>query len=138
MADKDIWLNLPVKNMPKTKSFFKALGFQFNENFPGANHWACMLAGKNKTVVMFIPEEDFKTFTQIPVANTSNGSEILISVELENKNEVDLAASLVENNGGTIYAKPASMDGWMYGFAFADPDGHRWNLIYMDWSKAKR
>ena len=133
-----MWLNLPVKDMVQTKNFFRALGFPFNEDFPGAENWACMLVGKAKTVVMFIPEKDFMGFTQTAIANTGLGSEILISLDAESAEEIDEKASLVEANGGKIFGKPNHIDGWMYGFGFEDPNGHRWNMVYMDWKNAKK
>ena len=62
-------------------------------------------------------------------------SEILISIDAENKGEVDALAKKVEEAGGTVFAPPAESQGWMYGCAFADLDGHRWNSLFMDFSK---
>jgi predicted lactoylglutathione lyase len=59
----------------------------------------------------------------------------LFSFDAESREEVDEMAKKVKAAGGTLYAEPAENQGWMYGFAFVDPDGHRWNMLYMDMSK---
>jgi predicted lactoylglutathione lyase len=69
------------------------------------------------------------------VVDTGKGSEVLFSFDAESREEVDALAKKVEHAGGDIYGQPSETQGWMYGFAFADPDGHRWNMLYMDMSK---
>ena len=59
----------------------------------------------------------------------------MISFDAESPEEVDETARKVFDSGGKIFSEPAEIQGWMYGFAFADLDGHRWNQIYMDYSK---
>jgi len=59
----------------------------------------------------------------------------LISIDAESREEVDEWAKKVTAAGGNVFAQPAENQGWMYGCAFADLDGHRWNVLYMDMSK---
>jgi len=59
----------------------------------------------------------------------------LFSIGAENREEVDEMAEKVVKAGGTIYAEAEDNDSWMYGCGFADLDGHRWNVLYMDMSK---
>jgi len=131
---KQIWLNLPVKNVAKAKDFFWKIGFSFNEQHDTPSS-TCMVIGEGNFVVMLFEELLFKSFTQNELTDTHSGSEILISIDAENKEEVDALAEKVKDAGGTVFSPPAESQGWMYGFGFADLDGHRWNVLYMDFSK---
>ena len=131
---KQIWLNLPVKNVAKAKDFFWKIGFSFNEQHDTPSS-TCMIIGEGNFVVMLFEELLFKSFTQNELTDTQSGSEILISIDAESKEEVDALAEKVTEAGGTVFSPPAESQGWMYGFGFADLDGHRWNVLYMDFSK---
>lgn len=131
---KQIWLNLPVKNVAKAKDFFWKIGFSFNEQHDTPSS-TCMVIGEGNFVVMLFEELLFKSFSQNELTDTQSSSEILISIDAESKEEVDALAEKVKEAGGTIFSPPAESQGWMYGFGFADLDGHRWNVLYMDFSK---
>jgi uncharacterized protein len=129
-----IWLNLPVKNIEKSKQFFSKIGFSFNEEYSNENS-ACMLVGDQNFVVMLFEESLFGNFVQNTIADTQTHSEMLISIDAESRNEVEELAQEVEKAGGVLFAKPAENQGWMYGCGFSDLDGHRWNVLFMDYSK---
>jgi len=131
---KQIWLNLPVKNVEKSKAFFTGIGFSFNEAHD-TESMACMLVGDNNFVVMLFEEAQLEGFMQNKITDTTLSSEILISIDAQSKEEVDEIAIKVQKAGGNLFAKPAENQGWMYGCGFADLDGHRWNVLYMDMSK---
>jgi predicted lactoylglutathione lyase len=131
---KQIWLNLPVKNVEKSKAFFAEIGFVFNEQHSNATS-ACMLVGEANFVVMLFEETLFEGFVQNKLTDTKASSEMLISIDAQSKEEVDEFAIKVQEAGGNLFAKPAENQGWMYGCGFADLDGHRWNVLYMDLSK---
>jgi predicted lactoylglutathione lyase len=131
---KQIWLNLPVKNVEKSKTFFAEIGFVFNEQNSTATS-ACMLVGEVNFVVMLFEETLFEGFVQNKLTDTNASSEMLLSIDAQSKEEVDEFAIKVQKAGGNLFAKPAENQGWMYGCGFADLDGHRWNVLYMDLSK---
>ena len=131
---KQIWLNLPVKDVAKSKVFFKAIGFEFNEERDTPS-MTCMVVGEGKFAVMLFEESMFEAFSQINITDTKTSSEILISFDAESREEVDELAKKVTAAGGNLFAPPAEIQGWMYGAAFADIDGHRWNVLFMDMSK---
>lgn len=131
---KQIWLNLPVKDVKKSKTFFSKIGFSFNEQHD-TEFSTCMLVGDNNFVIMLFQETMFQDFTNNKITDTQQSSEMLISIDAENQEEVDAIAYKVLEAGGTIFSKPALNQGWMYGCGFADLDGHRWNVLYMDFSK---
>jgi uncharacterized protein len=133
---QNIWLNLPVKNIEKSKEFFRQIGFKSNPRHEKEENVGSFLIGPSNFVLMLFPEETFKTFTRHEVADPANGNEILLSIDAQSKLEVDEMADKVRKAGGVIFAEPAESQGWMYGFGFLDLDGHRWNMLYMDMSKA--
>lgn len=98
----------------------------------------CFEVGTNKTNVLFFPQETFKSFTRNEIADGKSGTPTLISFDAENREEIDETARKVFDAGGTIIAEPAEIQGWMYGFAFADLDGQRWNQIYMDFNRKSK
>ena len=131
---KQIWLNLPVKDIVKSKVFFSQLGFSFNEKHETKTS-ACLMIGDSNFVIMLFSESVFAGFVQNKITDTKNGSETLISIDAQSRAEVDEMANKVAEAGGIVFAKPAENQGWMYGCGFEDLDGHRWNVLYMDWSK---
>jgi predicted lactoylglutathione lyase len=131
---KQIWLNLPVKNVEKSKTFFTEIGFSFNEAHD-TESMACMLVGESNFAVMLFEETQLESCIQNKITDTSLSSEMLISIDAQSKEEVDEFAIKVQEAGGNLFAKPAENQGWMYGCGFADLDGHRWNVLYMDRSK---
>lgn len=130
---KQLWLNLPVKNIEASKEFFSGLGFSFNTEHGNSSVSASLVIGKN--VIMLFEETSFKNFTKSEIADTAQANEILISIDAESREEVDELADKAVAAGGKLFGKPGEKDGWMYGCGFIDPDGHRWNVLYMDMSK---
>ena len=131
---KQIWLNLPVKDAMKSKEFFSAIGFTFLEERTTPDS-ACMLVGESNFVVMLFGETMFQNFIKHEITDTYQSSEFLISIDAESREEVDALQEKVITAGGTIFAEASENQGWMYGLGFADLDGHRWNVLHMDFSK---
>ncbi|TSJ40128.1 VOC family protein [Fluviicola chungangensis] len=133
---KEIWLNLPAKDVDASLAFFTAIGFTPKNEQSAAGERGCFQAGK--TVVMLFPNNTLKHFNGgLEVNDTSKTAQMMISFDAESKEEIDELAEKVKKAGGHVFAEPAEIQGWMYGFAFADLDGHRWNGLYMDFSKMK-
>lgn len=135
VTTKQIWLNLPVKDLQRSKAFFKAIGFKPNPMHENADHLASFLIGENDFVMMLFPGKTFKGFTRNELADTQKGTEVLINIDAQSREEVDELCRTVQNAGGKIYAEPGESQGWMYAFGFEDPDGHRWSVLYMDMDK---
>lgn len=131
---KQFWINLPVKDINKSIEFFTKLGFSITAQSGNSNH-AKLVIGDNNVPVMLFPESTFKRFTRNEITNTKEVTEVLFSIDAKSREEVDEIAKRVESAGGTIFGKPTENQGWMYGCGFADLDGHRWNVLYMDMSK---
>ncbi|MBP1989363.1 VOC family protein [Paenibacillus eucommiae] len=131
---KELWLNLPVKDLEKSKEFFTKLGFSFHPRHMNSNEMAGLIIGDKNVMVMLFPEAAFKGFTGNEIADTNQGTEVLLSIDAESREEVDEMIQRAVDAGGTAYSKPQGQ-GWMYGAGFTDLDGHRWNVLYMDMSQ---
>ncbi|KAF2341658.1 VOC family protein [Flavobacterium tistrianum] len=131
---KQIWLNLPVKDVAKAKDFFWKIGFSFNEQHDTPSS-TCMVVGEGHFVIMLFEEMLFSSFSKNSITDTNLSSEVLISIDAESREEVDELAEKVKEAGGNVFAPPAESQGWMYGCGFTDLDGHRWNVLFMDFSK---
>lgn len=132
---KDLWINLPVKNVSLAKEFFTQIGFSLNAKYSKTDQSACVTAGDKNVVVMLFEENTFKGATRNVLPNSKETTEVLISLSAESHDEIDEMANKVFNAGGRIFSEPQEIQGWMYGFGFADLDDHRWNVLYMDMSK---
>ena len=130
MANKQIFVNLPVKNLEKSKAFFSALGYTFNEQFTDANA-ACMVIQEGSIHAMLLVEDFFKTFTDKSLTDTSKSTEVLLCLSCESRAEVDELVAKAVAAGGTVPRAPQDY-GFMYGHGFQDIDGHLWELSYMD------
>lgn len=131
----NLWINLASKNLVNAKKFYQNIGFEINKQHE-APHMVSMFVGKDRLVINLFDENLMVNFMgNQPVTNKQNSNEVLFSIGAETPSEVDLWAQKVKKAGGTLYSEPEYVDGWMYGFGFLDPDGHRFNLLYMDMSK---
>ena len=129
---KQIFINLPVKDLRKSISFFKKLGFKFNPQFTD-DKAACMIIGEN-IYSMLLLEKFFKSFTKKSVADAKKTTEVLIAIDVNSRKDVDKMIKKAVAAGGSLYNNPQD-HGWMYGHSFADLDGHQWEILYMDESK---
>lgn len=128
MATK-IFVNLPVKNLQKSIDFFTQLGFSFNQQFTD-DQATCMIISEN-IFAMLLVEERFKDFTRKPISDATKTTEVLLALDAESREAVDTMVKNAVKAGGTLYSDPQD-HGWMYGHSFADPDGHQWEVLYMD------
>ena len=127
MKAKKIWANFSVQDVKRTNEFYTALGFTPNNtnNFPKL---ASFLFGDDKFVIHF-----FEKSSQINDFLTSGStSEIIFTLSAETEAEVNEWAEKVRNAGGAIFKEVQRDEKGYYGFAFADPDGHKFNVLLMD------
>ncbi|WP_332852525.1 VOC family protein [Duganella sp. S19_KUP01_CR8] len=125
---KQIILNLPVKDLDKSKAFFSALGFAFNPQFIGENA-AFMNIVDDTIQAMLTTEPFFKSLIDKPVVNAKEANEIVICLSCDSREEVDsLIAKAVAAGGRTPH--PPEDHGFMYDQGFEDIDGHLWNLVW--------
>lgn len=132
---QDLWINLPVKDLARSITFYTGVGFTPSPGPGDSDQSAGFVVGDNGVVLMLFVEEAFSRFTQHPVADPFQGSEILFSLGASSRGQVDEIAKRAVENGGTMFSEPAEIGGFMYGCGFCDPDGHRWNVLFMDREK---
>ncbi len=135
---KQFWLNLPSKNVNKSREFFVQMGFKLNEQFGNNAHQASLMIGEKNVVLMLFNEETFKGFTNTNIPDITNATDVLFSIDAESPEEVDEMARKAVAAGGKCDHKPQDKQGWLYGCVFTDLDGHRWNVLHMDMSKMPR
>ena len=126
---RQLFVNLPVRNLDKTVEFFTALGFSFNPAFTDENA-TCMIVNDG-AYVMLLVESYFKTFTSKSVAATADTAEAIMSFSLESRESVDEVIRTALTSGGTA-SEEAQDYGFMYTHSFQDPDGHLWEVFWMD------
>lgn len=125
-------MNLPVKDLEKSKVFFKGLGYEFNPQFTD-DKAACMIIS-DTIFAMFLKEDYFETFTKKEVSDARKSTEVLIALDAASKEEVQQIVAKAKKLGAAIYSDPAD-HGWMYQHSFADLDGHQWEFAYLDESQ---
>ena len=128
MATK-IFVNLPVKNLDASITFFKALGYAFNPQFTDETA-ACMVISDD-IYAMLLTQKRFKDFTPKQIADATKSTEVLVALSADSREDVDRLVEAALNAGATKTREP--MDhGFMYERSFNDLDGHIWEIFYMD------
>jgi predicted lactoylglutathione lyase len=126
---KHIFVNLPVKDLARSRAFFSSLGFDFNPQFSNEDA-ACMIIGEN-IFAMLLVERFFQGFTNKPIADAREVTEVLTCLSCESRDEVDTLVARALAAGGRA-PNPKQDHGFMYGHGFEDLDGHVWELSWMD------
>lgn len=129
---KQIFINLPVKDLKRSMAFFSKLGFSYNLQFTD-DKAACMIIGEN-IYAMLLVEKFFKTFTNKEICDAKKNTEVLIAIDVESRKSVDDMIQKAIEAGGSTYRKPQDHS-WMYAHSFADLDGHQWEVLYIDIDK---
>lgn len=126
---RKVFVNLPVRDLPRTKAFFSKLGFQYNPQFTDDNA-ACMILSEDG-FVMLLAQPFFKTFTKKDLSDATKQTEVLIALSCTSRDEVDHLVKTAIEAGGTHAMDPQD-HGFMYAWSFYDPDGHHWEVLWMD------
>lgn len=129
MKVKSIFLNLPIKDLKRTRDFWSKLGFSFNEQFSD-DKALCLVLNDGLIYSMLVIHELFSTFTNRPIADGTS-TQVLTAVEVDSREQVDKIVNLALENGATRY-KECVDHGWMYYDSFADLDGHQWEIMFTD------
>jgi predicted lactoylglutathione lyase len=124
-----IFVNLPVKNVARTKAFFASLGYTFDPRF--SNDTALSMKLGENLFAMLLHEDFFKTFTKKPVADAAKTTEAIVCLSCQSREEVDALVAKAVAAGATT-PNPKQDHGFMYGHGFEDLDGHVWELMWMD------
>jgi predicted lactoylglutathione lyase len=128
-----IFVNLPVKDLGRSREFFTALGYSFNPDFSDEN--AACLVISDDIFAMLLVEPFFKTFITKELADASATTEVLVGLSADSREQVDELVDRALASGGKPSREPQD-HGFMYGRSFQDPDGHEWEVMWMDMAAA--
>ena len=127
---KQIYVNLPVADLPRSRAFFESLGLHFEPKFSN-DQGACLVIEEGSIHAMLLTHDFFKTFTSKPVADATRSTEVLVCLSCESRSKVDELVRAAVAGGGSTHSEPVD-HGFMYIHAYQDLDGHIWELIYME------
>jgi predicted lactoylglutathione lyase len=131
MEPKMIWANLGVSDINRTTEFYTRLGFKHNHSHD-SSELTSILFGENGFVINFFLNDILQHNIKCEMADTHAVNEICFTLSAENKDLVDKWEKEVVKAGGKIISRPEEFGEGYYGFLFADPDGHRFNVFYME------
>lgn len=126
---RKVFINLPVKDLKKSMSFFTAIGFVNNPQFTDDTA-ACMVVSED-IYVMLLTHPKFAGFTPKPIVDATRNTEVLNALSYDSRAEVEDVVRKAVAAGGSTYAEPKD-HGFMFQHGFQDPDGHIWEAFWMD------
>lgn len=124
-----LFVNLPIKQLDRTVTFFTQLGFKFDAKFTDESS-TCMIVN-GEAYCMLMVENRFTDFVKKPVADATKGTEVILALGADSRAAVDELVDKALGAGATAALKPMDL-GFMYGRSFYDLDGHHWEVFYMD------
>jgi hypothetical protein len=127
-----IFVNLPVSDLDKSKAFYEAVGAANNPAFTDETA-ACMVVEEGSIHVMLLTHEKWATFTSKTIPDARTTAQVLLCVSADSREEVDGQVDKAVKAGGKADPTPTQEYGdFMYGRSFEDPDGHIWEVMWMD------
>jgi uncharacterized protein len=126
---RKLFLNLAVADLARSVEFFNALGFSFDPRF--SDETATCMVVSDEAFVMLLQEDRFSDFTKKHLADPKVQIEAIVAVSAASREEVDELAEKALSSGGSPASDPIDMD-FMYTRSFQDPDGHQWEVVWMD------
>ncbi len=130
-----IFVNLPVKDLNKSIEFYKKLGYSLNLQYTGENA-ACFVISE-AIYIMLLLDNYFKDYTTKPVADASKTTEVINCLSAPDKDSVNVLVDKALEAGATASKEPIDFE-FMYGRSFNDPDGHIWEIMWVDESHAEQ
>ena len=131
-----IFVNLPVADLARSRAFLEALGAVNDPKF--TDETAAAMSFSDSIHVMILTHDKFRQFTPRPIADATAGSEVLSALSADSRESVDLTVERAVATGGTADPAPKQDYGVMYGRSVADPDGHIWEIMWMDPAAAEQ
>ena len=128
MKPTRIWANYGVRDLERTTAFYKQLGFRHNGS---SAQLTSFFFADNELIIHFFLKEVLEPAVKGPLSDPASGNEIIFTLSAETREMVDQWAEEVRQAGGTLVSEPEAFGEGYYGFVFADPDGHRFNVFHM-------
>lgn len=130
---KQIFINLPVRDLKRSTAFYTAIGATLNPQF--SDDTASCMVISDTIFVMLLTHEKWAMFTKKPIVDAHRESEVMLALSAEDKAAIDKITDAAGANGGKADVNPKQDYGFMYGRSFEDVDGHIWECMYMDMSQ---
>ena len=130
---KQIFINLPVQNLPRATAFYTAIGATVNPQF--SDDTASCMVFSEQIFVMLLTHEKWATFTTKPIVDSHRSSEVMLALSADDRNAVDRMTDAAGANGGKADVNPPQDHGFMFGRSFEDVDGHIWEVLFVDMSQ---
>lgn len=125
---KQVFISLPVADLPKSVAFFSALGYASNPDFTSADS-ACIVIN-DTTFAMLLTHAKWQGMTTKAICDARKSAEVSINLSCESRAQVDALVAKAAAAGGSATGQPED-HGFMYHHGFADPDGHEWGVFWM-------
>lgn len=129
MYQQMIFVNLATNDLETSKRFFTELGYSINPQFT-TDDCACVVIS-DTIVAMLLTKQRYQDFTKKEIADSTQTSEVLLCLSAESRTKVDELVDKALSAGGAPAGEPQD-HGFMYGRSFQDPDGHTWEVVWMD------
>ncbi len=133
---KLIFINLPVGDLARATAFYQAVGATKNPQF--SDDTASCMVFSDTIHAMLLTHDKFRQFTPKKISDAKTTSEVLICISADSREAVDQVMSKAAGAGGTADPSPMQDLGFMYGRSFEDPDGHIWEVMWMDAEAASK
>lgn len=130
---KQIFINLPVRDISAATAFYTAIGASKNPQFSDESS-SCMV-WSDTIFVMLMTHDKWAHFTQKPIVDARRESEVMLALSADDRASVDKMTDTAGANGGKADVNPTQDLGFMYGRSFEDPDGHIWEVMFVDMSQ---
>ena len=127
---KMIFVNLPVSDLSRSTAFYEAVGATRNPQF--SDHTASCMVISETIYAMLLTHEKYRQFTSKKIADAKTTSEVMLCLSADSRAAVDDLVAKATATGGTADPTPTQDYGFMYGRSFEDPDGHIWEVMWMD------
>jgi hypothetical protein len=124
---RKLFVNLAVEDLDRSVEFFAKLGFEFEEAFTDATS-TCMVID---AYAMLLLKSRFAEFANKQMCNPSTHAETILAISAETRESVDHLVDTALRAGGRSAGEPQD-HGFMYSRSFHDPDGHHWEVVWMD------
>ncbi|WP_293308135.1 VOC family protein [Pedobacter sp. UBA5917] len=129
MKTRKIWANLAVNDLDRATKFYTAIGFKSNGS---SNELTSFKVGDDDFVIHFFLKEALQPNIHGSILDAKNGNEVVFTLSAGNREDVDSWAEEIEKAGGEMVSRPEEFGDGYYGFVFRDPEGHKFNVFYME------
>ncbi|MDH7799760.1 MULTISPECIES: VOC family protein [unclassified Beijerinckia] len=127
---KLIFVNLPVTDLARSIAFYESIGARKDPRF--CDDTAACVVFSDTIHAMLLTHDKFRQFTSKKIVDAKTHSEVLICLSEDSRADVDSTIAKAKTAGAAIDPIAPQDYGVMYGRSFEDPDGHIWEVMWMD------